>query len=124
MYVLLLIGVDVFDDTSTVSGAILQCKVEEAEMRHKELQRNLEVISKDTVSYGFLVIQIENLPSHQPKLLVIDKVWRDIGMTLFEGFRKLLLPRNSRVKSQKGFFCQVKDFSHWTKESFSKKAIS
>ena len=48
---IILIGVDVFDDTSTVSGAILQCKVEEAEMRHKELQRNLEVISKDT---GFL----------------------------------------------------------------------
>lgn len=91
----------------TVSGAILQCKVEEAEMRHKELQRDLEANgSKDTVSYGFLVIQMENVPNHQPKLCVIDKIWRDIGVTLFEGFRKLLLPQNLRETSQK-FFVRI-----------------
>ena len=75
-------------------------------MRHKELQRDLEANgSQDTVSYGFLVIQMKNVPNHQPKLWVIDKIWRDIGVTLFEGFRKLLLPLNFERNKSK-VFCQ------------------
>ena len=90
-------------------------------------KETLRRYQKTRISYGFLVIQIENLPNHQPKLLVIDKIWQNMvwhWRDTFWRLRKTVVTAKFESKKSKGFFCQVKDFSHWTKESFSKKAIS